>query len=1219
MGLKIVLFAAPVALFAAAPAWAGDELLFGPPPEWVEPRPVIAEPIDESTLPVRWLRMDWQVRMEGGRQTTYSAVAFKIQSSPGLNAGNLSLPWRPETDDLIVHRIAIRRGAETIDVLASGQTFTTLRREQSLDQATLDGVLTANMFPEDLQVGDILEIVTSVSSSDPVFAGHSEQIIGPLNVPIDNLYVRLMWPSPSRMRLAKTDDLPAWRRSTDGGYEVAELELENLEPIPTPRGSPLRYSMVRFIQASDFASWADLAAIQAPLYVKAAQVPTDGPLRAEIERIRQSSPDPAKRAEAALQLVQRRVRYVALAMGEGGYVPADATLTWSRRFGDCKGKTALLLAILGELGIKAEGVLANTVLGDSLPGRLPSVGAFDHVLVRATIGGREYWLDGTRTGDTTLDQLTVPYFDWGLPLRASGAELVEMLPPPLEEPSSDISIHMDASAGVRAPVPTRIELVLRHDQAVSMNLALAGQVGQARDRALREYWRRRFDFVEPHSVGFLFDENTREARLTLEGKATLDWNGVWYETDETGLGYQADFSREPGPNSDAPFSVAYPFFTRTRQTFVLPPGFVGPTSANGNVDETLAGVHYRRRMTVTGNTLIIEATERSLAPEFEAKNAPAFQKRLRELWSDAVYLRMPDTYSPTAADLALLTSDMSGDAGDLIDRAIMVTNGGKPDAAIAMFDRAAELDPRNAFVWANRGIALLEANRFEEARASFDRAAEVDPRNYVVFNGRGRLAERQRDWQGAADAYATVLEIDSTNEYAMIGRANMQVALQKPELALAEAAAALKLNPRMVSMYGLRTFILIQSGKPDEAAAEVEIMLAALQGDDAARDIAIQAYSELGMPEKARPLADRAVEDNRTPLTLYNRSKTHVPADSDGPLTDLNEALRLDSSYQPALMARAGLHFANGRFDEALADTAAALELNPQWPEVNLLRANIFTRMGRRDDALAEAAAVAATNPDNSWAQVAAGKIYAQFGRREDALAAVGRGIAIDEVPAYYIDRAQVRDPSDLEGQMDDVEQALRLAPSDETALHMKAVLLSERGEHAAAAEAIALAMENQPVNPGSLNTLAIALARAGRLDEAERSFVRARELADNALTLNAICYPKALANVALERALEECDESLRLRPDFAPSLDSRGAVLLRLGRYEEAIRDFDRALEQAPGMASTRHLRAVARLHQGDFAAARADAEAAREAAPDAIARLERAGFVVKNETSQF
>jgi transglutaminase-like putative cysteine protease len=80
----------------------------------------------------------------------------------------------------------------------------------------------------------------------------------------------------------------------------------------------------------------------APLYEKAAAIPAQGPLRSELERIQSLSPDPKVRTEAALALVQDRVRYVALEMGAGGYVPTDAETTWSRRYGDCKGKTALL-------------------------------------------------------------------------------------------------------------------------------------------------------------------------------------------------------------------------------------------------------------------------------------------------------------------------------------------------------------------------------------------------------------------------------------------------------------------------------------------------------------------------------------------------------------------------------------------------------------------------------------------------------------------------------------------------------------------------------------------------------------------------------------------------------------------------------------------------------------------------------------------------------------
>src|SRR5205085_3905523 len=118
------------------------------------------------------------------------------------------------------------------------------------------------------------------------------------------------------------------------------------------------------------------------------------------------------------------------------------------------------LGLLHAMGIEAEPVLVSSLLGDGLDQRLPMISVFDHVLVRAVIGGKTYWLDGTRTGDTSLDRLATPDFRWGLPI-AKGATLVRMLPAPLQTPSEDTTIRIDATAGIRAPAPTTIETVVR--------------------------------------------------------------------------------------------------------------------------------------------------------------------------------------------------------------------------------------------------------------------------------------------------------------------------------------------------------------------------------------------------------------------------------------------------------------------------------------------------------------------------------------------------------------------------------------------------------------------------------------------------------------------------------------------------------------------------------------------------------------------------------------
>ena len=119
----------------------------------------------------------------------------------------------------------------------------------------------------------------------------------------------------------------------------------------------------------------------------------------------------------------------------------------------------MLLAILGELKIDAEPVLASSELGDLMPQRLPSAAAFDHVLVHATIDGRSYWLDGTGSGARYADINDTPPFRWVLPVRPAGATL---MPVPLRAPTAPTivaTLDYDQSAGLR--VPTLLHAVMR--------------------------------------------------------------------------------------------------------------------------------------------------------------------------------------------------------------------------------------------------------------------------------------------------------------------------------------------------------------------------------------------------------------------------------------------------------------------------------------------------------------------------------------------------------------------------------------------------------------------------------------------------------------------------------------------------------------------------------------------------------------------------------------
>lgn len=1207
------------ALFTASAftfsAFAEDKPVIAPPASWVKPASLPASQDTDDQSPVRILLSDQQIHLERGKETVYSNMAVKIQTPQGLAAGNLSFPWRPDTDVLTVHKLQIRRGSEVIDVLAAGQTFTVVRREQNLESATLDGVLTANIQPEGLQVGDIIEFAMSLSSSDPTLQGHVEQIAGNWNgLAVDRAHLRIQWPATLPVRLRATGSLPEIKVRKFGDTSVAELLLDKVEPVIPPKGAPLRYQIGRLVEATDYASWADIGTLMAPLYDKAATLPPEGPLRTELDRIKSLSADPKVRAQAALTLVQDRVRYVALTMGAGGYVPANAETTWSRRYGDCKGKTALLLALLHALDIPAEAVAVSTMFGDGLDTRLPIVGLFNHVIVRAALAGQTYWMDGTRIGDTALDRLQVPNFGWGLPLVAKDATLTRMLPAPLSTPTRDTSIRIDASAGISAQAPTTIETILRGDEAISINTGLANLATAARDQALKAYWKNQYDFIEVKSSSASFDPKTGEQRLTMEGTAKLDWANGNYQTDGTNVGYRADFSRDPGTDKDAPFAVPYPYFTRVRETIILPKA-VGDfkLGTNMEVDQTAGGIEYRRHATIENGIFVIEKTERSVIPEFPAKDAQAEQAALRTLADKTATLRMPASYAYTGRDVAAVRAEVPTTSSGYVGRAKAFINRGMRKEALLDYDKAVELDPGNVYAWSNRAITRIQAGDLVGARADLEKSEAIDPEFVQNFIGRGMLADAERHPDAAVDAYTKALAKEPDNNYALEHRAGAYQTMGKTEKALVDFSTIIERDKDDARGYVIRGNYYLDLGRYDEAIADFN------------RASAIDPNNEWAIASRAMANAwkqdrDAAMKDLEVAAKINPRNSVMWRArgllaqqkgDAGAAINAYSESLKVEPESGFALGHRAQANVMAGNQDAALVDAAAALELQPDWIDLYLLRANIYRRRGDLKATALEADRAISKNPEDAHAYVVAANIYSATDRDADAMKAFDRAIAIKPEAYIYLNRSLRRPKKDLAGRYADIDAALKLDPKNAEALETKAQLQQEENNLDGAIATYTDALANSPKDSVLLVSRGIAYARSGSTKRAETDFSDARANAAAPGIFNNMCWAKATAGVFLESALSDCNEALKGSPDEVGFLDSRGLVLLRLGRLDEALADYDRALAKNPNIPSSLFGRSIAWARKGDLPKAKADRDAALKISPDIKADFERYGVV--------
>lgn len=328
-------------------------------------------------------RQDVLVHLDQRGQEQYIGYRIKILQSSALEIGNISIAWNPAAGFPTIHNIKVHRGEQVIDILKTS-SFEILRREDQLETAKLDGTLTAVLRVPDLRVGDELEVGFTTRNNDPTLGNEDSGLLllGPAPAP-GRYQLKLSWDDDQKPNIKMSPDMVAVAQQ---GERAIAFQFDNPGNLSPPKDAPARFQWQRVVEYSDFPDWTSVSRRLAPLFAKAASLPAGSALKLEAKRIAAGSPGKLARAAAALKLVQQDVRYIYVGLDRGNLTPATAEETWQRRYGDCKGKTALLLALLGEMGIEAAPVAVNNSgTDDGLDERLPSPGCSTMFLCARTL------------------------------------------------------------------------------------------------------------------------------------------------------------------------------------------------------------------------------------------------------------------------------------------------------------------------------------------------------------------------------------------------------------------------------------------------------------------------------------------------------------------------------------------------------------------------------------------------------------------------------------------------------------------------------------------------------------------------------------------------------------------------------------------------------------------------------------------------------------------
>ena len=197
-----------------------------------------------------------------------------------------------------------------------------------------------------------------------------------------------------------------------------------------------------------------------------------------------------------------------------------------------------------------------------------------------------------------------------------------------------------------------------------------------------------------------------------------------------------------------------------------------------------------------------------------------------------------------------------------------------------------------------------------------------------------------------------------------------------------------------------------------------------------------------------------------------------------------------------------------------------------------------------------------------------------------------------------------------------DFDAAIKLKPDDVAALVARAGVRAGRHDPEAAIVAdLEQADRAAPKEDPVRMRMGYVYEYIGHPQAAIAQFskwIEARERGDVHMSnaLNARCWARAWWGQELEQALTDCNAALKLSPNTAAYLDSRGLVYLRQNQYDKAIADYDAALRLQPGNASSLYGRGVARVHKGQSAQGNADLSAAAALQPQIAAEMSKHGI---------
>ncbi len=581
------------------------------------------------------------------------------------------------------------------------------------------------------------------------------------------------------------------------------------------------------IRLTTFKSWEEVGAWYRRL--EADRIKPNDTIRAKALELTKGKGNELDKIEALYNYVSKNFRYVSLSFGVGRYQPHMAGEIFANQYGDCKDKHTLLAALLQSVGITADAALMNS--SRKVDPELPSPGQFDHVITMVPMAKEEVWLDST----PEVSPFRLLFFRLrgkkALVVPREGAAALRDTPAMTPVPNLHV-MEIDGKISDLGKFTAHVKHTLRGDDEFLYRSSFHNAPEGKWDDVLKRLGGFQADITDiklddltDTSKPLVVEYNVSAANYLPFSRKTSDLQlPIPLLPVRDVQGADDDSNTEPLELAGTPSHTSF------RLKLELPQRYSASSLVPVAIDRDYGA--YKATYKTEKNTITAERTlamKLGQVPANRIRDYVAFTQTI-----DADQQQKVSIETKTLVGVRDIPADAKIE--EIMQAGTTALQDGDFDAALRMFKRGTEIEPKNWRAWFGVGASLLMAQRYTEVEAPFRKVLEIDPYNAAAYGMIAQAFYQQHKYPDAEQMFRKQVEMAPLDPGGNGGLAQCLIQQRKWQDALPVLEKLVSLDARSGAMYA-------QLG---------------------------QVYLELGQNDKAIAALDRAAELDNTPLVWNN-------------------------------------------------------------------------------------------------------------------------------------------------------------------------------------------------------------------------------------------------------------------------------------------------------------------------------------------------------------